>query len=100
MSIDSTFYLLFLQVAGLPIKIRSRMNSAHMRQSLGPTARGSYLKSDDISDSPNVEKPTRMLRKLCILSDDPRSPSAGIIRTPIQVRICLPKVFFTPHHRP
>jgi hypothetical protein len=95
-SLDSRFSLLFLQVAGLPIKIRSRMNSAYVRESPGPTARGSYLKSDDISESPKVEEAMKMLRRLRLLSDDPRSPSVGILRTPIQVRIIFERC--SSHH--
>jgi hypothetical protein len=90
----------FLQVAGLPIKARNRMNSPNLIESLGPTARGSYLNSDDISKSPKLEEATRKLHKLRLLSDDPRSPSAGILRTPIQVIIYLPGVFFILHHGP
>ncbi|XP_021937054.1 uncharacterized protein LOC110838300 isoform X2 [Zootermopsis nevadensis] len=70
------------------------INSAHMRESLGPTARGSYLKSEDISESPKVEEPMKKLHRLRLLSDDPRSPSSGILRTPIQVESTPEDVYY------
>jgi hypothetical protein len=57
-----------------------------------PIARGSYLNSNDAQLSENG----KVMRKLCrirFLSEDPRSPSAGIVRTPIQVRIYLFRQF-------
>jgi hypothetical protein len=74
-------------VVGLPIKSKSRIRLAHLMESHSPTVTGSYRNSDDTVDSPEVEKTTRRLCRLRLLSDDPRSPSAGIVRTPIQVRV-------------
>lgn len=67
------------------------MTSARL-MSPDPIARGSYLNSNDAQSSENG----KVMRKLCrirFLSNDPRSPSAGIVRTPIQVRIYLFKQF-------
>lgn len=69
---------------GFPIKTRSRMTSAHLIKSPDPTERGSYLNSND-AESPEDGKDMRKMCRIRFLSNDPRSPSAGIVRTPIQV---------------
>jgi hypothetical protein len=67
------------------------MTSVHL-MSLDPTARESYLNSND-AQSPADGKVIRKLCRIRFLSDDPRSPSAGIVRTPIQVRILVFRQF-------
>lgn len=74
-----------IEVEGLPIKTRSRITSAHLLESPGPIARGSYFNANVIAKSSEEAEATRKLRRLRFLSDDPRSPTAGIVRTPIQV---------------
>lgn len=64
------------------------MTSAHLINSPDPTARGSYLNSND-AESPEDGKVMKKMCRIRFLSNDPRSPSAGIIRTPIEVRIGL-----------
>jgi hypothetical protein len=68
------------------------MTSAHLIKTPDPTARGSYLNSND-AESPEDGKDMRKMCRIRFLSIDPRSPSAGIVRTPIQVRIHLFKQF-------
>lgn len=55
-----------------------------MVESPGPTARGSYFNANVITKSSEEAEATRKLR---FLSDDPRSPSVGIVRTPIEVGV-------------
>lgn len=64
------------------------MTAAHLIKSPDPTARGSYLNSND-AESPEDGKVMRKMCRIRLLSNDPRSPSAGIVRTPIEVRIYL-----------
>lgn len=68
------------------------MTSAHLIKSLDPTARGSYLNSND-AESPENGKVMKKMCRIRFLSNDPRSPSAGIVRTPIEVRIYFLKQF-------
>ena len=73
---------------GLPIKSnRSRITSAQPVETPDPTARGSYFSANVITKSSEEAEATRMLRRLRFLSDDPRSPSVGIVRTPIEVGV-------------
>lgn len=58
-----------------------------MVDSPGPTARGSYFNANFVTKSSEEAEATRKLRRLRFLSDDPRSPSVGIVRTPIEVGI-------------
>jgi len=68
----------------LPIKNRDRITSAQLVESPDPTARGSYFNANVITKSSEEAEATRKLR---FLSDDPRSPSVGIVRTPIEVGV-------------
>jgi len=72
---------------GLPIKNRSRITSAQVVESPDPTARGSYFNANVITKSSEEAEATGKLRRLRFLSDDPRSPSVGIVRTPIEVGV-------------
>ena len=72
---------------GLPIKNRSRITSTQLVESPDPTARGSYFSANVITKSSEEAEATSKLRRLRFLSDDPRSPSVGIVRTPIEVGV-------------
>lgn len=72
---------------GLPIKTRSRITSEQLAESPGPTARGIYFDANVTAKLYEEAEATRKLRRLRFLSDDPRSPSAGIVRTPIEVGV-------------
>ena len=72
---------------GLPIKNRSRLTSAQLVESADPIARGSYFDADVITKSSEEAEATSKLHRLRFLSDDPRSPSVDIVRTPIEVGV-------------
>jgi hypothetical protein len=72
------------------------MTSAQLVESPDPTARCSYFNDNVITKSSEGAEATRKLRRLRFLSDDPRSPSVGIVRTPIEVGVhYFKQIFFS-----